>query len=72
MPTNNDNDSFSAPSLRKKSGINAFDFSNMLVKKSALPPNGIATLNYFQALQPMEIRFESADVASNPIFDVLH
>ena len=70
--TNGDADGFIAPPSRKKRGRNAIDFSNMLVKPSTLPLDGIATSNYFQALQTMEVRFESSDITSDPAFGVRH
>uniref|UniRef100_A0AAV1UDM2 Uncharacterized protein n=1 Tax=Peronospora matthiolae TaxID=2874970 RepID=A0AAV1UDM2_9STRA len=44
----------------------------MLVKQSKLPLDGIATTNYFQALQTMEVRFESTDLTEDPTLGVHH
>uniref|UniRef100_A0AAV1UGF2 Serpin domain-containing protein n=1 Tax=Peronospora matthiolae TaxID=2874970 RepID=A0AAV1UGF2_9STRA len=44
----------------------------MLVKQSKLPLDGIATTNYFQALQTMEVRFKSTELTEDPTFGVRH
>ena len=44
----------------------------MLVKQSKLSLNNIATANYFQALQTMEVWFESTDVMEDPKFGFPH
>ena len=68
--TNGSSDGFVAPPNRKKRGRNAIDFSNMLVKQSAKPLDGIATSNYFLALQTMEAKFDLRDVTTDKKFGV--
>ena len=46
------------------------DFTNMLVKQSAQPLDGIATSNYFLALQTVETKFELRDVTTDKQFGV--
>jgi hypothetical protein len=70
--TNGTTDGFVDPSNKKKRGRNAIDFSNMLVKQPAQPLNGIATSNYFQALQSMEVKFESKNVTADKKYGVRH
>ena len=70
--TNSENDGFAAATSRKKRGRNAIDFSDMVVKQSQLPLDGIATANYFQALQTMEVRFELTDLTEDPSSGVRH
>uniref|UniRef100_A0AAV1V3T1 Uncharacterized protein n=1 Tax=Peronospora matthiolae TaxID=2874970 RepID=A0AAV1V3T1_9STRA len=72
MLTNSANDGFTTATSRKKRARNAIDFFNMLVKQSQLSLNGIATINYFQALQTMEVRFESTDLTEDPTLGVRH
>lgn len=70
--TTGEDDGFVAAPSRKKRGRTAIDFSNMLVKQSTLPLNGIATSNYFQVLQTMEVRFESTVLTDDPKHGVRH
>lgn len=44
----------------------------MLVKQSTFPLDSIATTNYFQALQTMEVRFNSTDLTRDPTLCVRH
>lgn len=70
--TNGSNDGFVAPPNRKKRNRNAVDFSNMLVKQSTQPLDGIATSNYFLALQTMEAKFELRDLTTDKQYGVRH
>jgi hypothetical protein len=71
--TNGANDGFVDPaSNKKKRGRNAIDFSNMLKKQSVQPLNGIATSNYFQTLQTMEVKFESKNLTADKQYGVRH
>ncbi|RMX69974.1 hypothetical protein DD238_000673 [Peronospora effusa] len=70
--TNGSNDGFVAPPNRKIRNRNAVDFSNMLVKQSEQPLNGIATSNYFLALQTMEAKFELRDLTTDKQYGVRH
>jgi hypothetical protein len=73
MLTNGANDGFIDPaSNKKKRGRNTIDFSNMLKKQSAQPLNGIATSNYFQALQTMEVKFELKNLTADKQYGVRH
>jgi hypothetical protein len=71
--TNGANDGFVDPaSNKKKRGRNTIDFSNMLKKQSVQPLNGIATSNYFQTLQTMEVKFESKNLTADKQYGVRH
>ena len=71
--TNAPNNGFVNPaSNKKKRSRGKVDFSNMLKKQSAQPLNGIATSNYFQALQTMEVKFESKNLTLDKQFGVRH
>ncbi|KAF1327039.1 putative Pollike protein, partial [Globisporangium splendens] len=61
----NGNDGFSTVINKKKRSRNGVDFSNMLVKQQPQPLDGVATTNYFQVLQSMEVSFEVKDVAAD-------
>lgn len=43
---------------KKKRSRSGIDFSALLVKQQSMPLDGIATANYFQTLQSMEVTFE--------------
>jgi len=58
----NGDDGFSTVTNKRKRGRNAIDFSNLMVKQQPQPLDGIATSNYFQELQSMEVKFLSKDV----------
>jgi hypothetical protein len=55
---------------KKKRSRSGVDFSALLVKQQPLPLDGIATENYFQALQSMEVTFESKDVTADKKYGV--
>jgi hypothetical protein len=55
--TNGDNDGFHVVNKKKRSR-NDTDFANMVLKQQPQPLDGIATSNYFAALQSMEASFE--------------
>ncbi|KAF1775023.1 hypothetical protein GQ600_12224 [Phytophthora cactorum] len=57
--TNGPADGFKTVSNKKKRTRNEVDFSNLMVKQQSQPLDGVATANYFQALQSMEVTFES-------------
>ncbi|KAG2758866.1 hypothetical protein Pcac1_g29042, partial [Phytophthora cactorum] len=57
--TNGPDDGFKTVSNKKKRTRNEVDFSNLMVKQQSQPLDGVATANYFQALQSMEVTFES-------------
>ncbi|KAF1327938.1 putative Pollike protein, partial [Globisporangium splendens] len=61
----NGNDGFSTVTNKKKRSRNGVDFSNMLVKQQPQPLDGVATTNYFQVLQSMEVSFEVKNVAAD-------
>ncbi|KAF1335879.1 hypothetical protein FI667_g590, partial [Globisporangium splendens] len=61
----NGNDGFSTVINKKKRSRNGVDFSNMLVKQQPQPLDGVATSNYFQVLQSMEVSFEVKNVAAD-------
>ncbi|KAF1321893.1 putative Pollike protein, partial [Globisporangium splendens] len=61
----NGNDGFSTVANKKKRSRNGVDFSNMLVKQQPQPLDGVATTNYFQVLQSMEVSFEVKNVAAD-------
>uniref|UniRef100_K3XAV1 Uncharacterized protein n=1 Tax=Globisporangium ultimum (strain ATCC 200006 / CBS 805.95 / DAOM BR144) TaxID=431595 RepID=K3XAV1_GLOUD len=61
----NGNDGFSTVKNKKKRSRNGIDFSNMLVKQQPQPLDGVATTNYFQVLQTMEVSFEAKNVVAN-------
>ncbi|KAF1318173.1 hypothetical protein FI667_g14138, partial [Globisporangium splendens] len=71
--TNGPDDGFATVSKnKKKRSRNAIDFSNLMVKQSAQPLNGIATSNYFQALQSMEVKFKSKNATADKKYGVRH
>jgi hypothetical protein len=54
---------------KKKRSRNGIDFSNLMVRdQPSQPLDGIATSNYFQALQTMEVAFEAKDVTADAKF----
>ncbi|KAL8024078.1 hypothetical protein Plhal710r2_c005g0021591 [Plasmopara halstedii] len=55
---------------KRKRGRSGIDFSALLVKRQLMPIDGIATENYFHALQPMEVLFESKDVTADKKYGV--
>ena len=55
---------------KKKRGRSGIDFSALLVKQQPLPLDGIATENYFHALQSMEATFEAKNVTADPKYGV--
>ncbi|KAF1329066.1 putative Pollike protein, partial [Globisporangium splendens] len=61
----NGNDGSSTVTNKKKRSRNGVDFSNMLVKQQPQPLDGVATTNYFQVLQSMEVSFEVKNVAAD-------
>ncbi|KAF1327933.1 putative Pollike protein, partial [Globisporangium splendens] len=68
--TNGPNDGFLDVSNKKKRSRNGIDFSNLMVKQQPQPLNGVATSNYFQALQSMEVTFESKNVTADKKYGV--
>ncbi|KAG3193591.1 hypothetical protein PC129_g24992, partial [Phytophthora cactorum] len=63
--TNGPDDGFKTVSNKKKRTRNEVDFSNLMVKQQSQPLDGVATANYFQALQSMEVTFESKNVTAD-------
>ena len=61
----NGDDGFSTVKNKKKRTRNGIDFSNMLVKQQPQPLDGVATDNYFQVLQAMEVTFEAKTVTAD-------
>lgn len=57
-------DGFSIMKNKKKRTRNSIDFSNLLVKQQPKPLDGVATANYFQVLQTMEVKFEAKNVTA--------
>ena len=55
---------------KKKRGRSGIDFSALLVKQQPFPLDGIATENYFHALQSMEATFEAKNVTADPKYGV--
>ena len=68
--TNGPDDGFKTVSNKKKRTRNEFDFSNLMVKQQSQPLDGVATANYFQALQSMEVTFESKNVTADKKYGV--
>ncbi|KAF1331678.1 putative Pollike protein, partial [Globisporangium splendens] len=62
-------DGFTTVRNKKKRSRNGIDFFNLMVKdQPSQPLDGIATTNYFQALQTMEVAFEAKDVSADAKF----
>ena len=57
-------DGFSTVTNKKKRTRNGIDFSNLLVKQQQQPLDGVATTNYFQVLQTMEVKFEAKNATA--------
>lgn len=55
---------------KKKRGRGGIDFSALLVKQQPQPLDGIATANYFQALQSMEVTLETKCVTADTKYGV--
>ncbi|KAG2766627.1 hypothetical protein PC111_g25114 [Phytophthora cactorum] len=68
--TNGPDDGFKTVSNKKKGTRNEVDFSNLMVKQQSQPLDGVATANYFQALQSMEVTFESKNVTADKKYGV--
>ncbi|KAF1773397.1 hypothetical protein GQ600_15376 [Phytophthora cactorum] len=68
--TNRPADGFKTVSNKKKRTRNEVDFSNLMVKQQSQPLDGVATANYFQALQSMEVTFESKNVTADKKYGV--
>uniref|UniRef100_A0AAV1VNR0 Uncharacterized protein n=1 Tax=Peronospora matthiolae TaxID=2874970 RepID=A0AAV1VNR0_9STRA len=68
--TNGPEDNFVTASNKKKRSRKATDFSNLMVKQQPTPLDGIATANYFQALQSMSVTFESKNVTADKTYGV--
>ena len=63
--TSGPDNGFTTVSNKKKRSRNEVDFSNLMVKQQMQPLDGVATTNYFQALQSMEVTFESKNVTAD-------
>ncbi|KAG2958329.1 hypothetical protein PC120_g28344, partial [Phytophthora cactorum] len=63
--TNGPDDGFKTVLNKKKRTRNEVDFSNLMVKQQLQPLDGVDTANYFQALQSMEVTFESKNVTAD-------
>ncbi|KAF1328765.1 putative Pollike protein, partial [Globisporangium splendens] len=62
-------DGFTTVRNKKKRSRNGIDFSNLMVRdQPSQPLDGIATTNYFQALQTMEVAFEAKDATADAKF----
>ena len=70
--TNGPDNGFTTVSNKKKRSRNEVDFSNLMVKQQPQPLDGVATANYFQALQSMEATFESKNVTADKKYGVRH
>ncbi|KAF1331473.1 putative Pollike protein, partial [Globisporangium splendens] len=68
----NGSDGFTTVENKKKRSRGGVDFSNMLTKQMPKPLDGVATANYFQALQTMEVKFESIDATVDKKYGVRH
>ncbi|KAF1326586.1 putative Pollike protein, partial [Globisporangium splendens] len=68
----NGSDGFTTVENKKKRSRGGVDFSNMLTKQMPKPLDGVATANYFQVLQTMEVRFESIDATVDKKYGVRH
>ncbi|CAI5721984.1 unnamed protein product [Peronospora destructor] len=55
---------------KKKRGRSGIDFSALLVKQQPLPLDGIATENYFDALQSTEVKFKAKNVTADTKYGV--
>ncbi|KAG2764541.1 hypothetical protein PC113_g25590, partial [Phytophthora cactorum] len=68
--TNGPDDGFKTVLNKKKRTRNEVDFSNLMVKQQLQPLDGVDTANYFQALQSMEVTFESKNVTADKKYGV--
>lgn len=68
--TNGPDGGFKTASNKKKRSRNEVDFSNLMVKQQSWPLDGVATANYFQALQSMEVTFESKNVTADKKYGI--
>lgn len=68
--TNGPDNGFVTASNKKKRSRNAVDFANLMVKQQLQPLDGIATTNYFEALQSMEVTFQSKNVTADKKYGV--
>ncbi|POM72902.1 Pol-like protein putative [Phytophthora palmivora] len=68
----NGSDGFTTVVNKKKRSRGGIDFSNMLTKQMPTPLDGVATANYFQALQTMEVKFEAIDATVDKKYGIRH
>lgn len=68
----NGSDEFITVTNKKKRSRGGIDFTNMLTKQMPKPLDGVATTNYFQALQTLEVKFELIDATRDKKYGIRH
>ncbi|KAF1331469.1 putative Pollike protein, partial [Globisporangium splendens] len=70
--TNGDSDGFQPVTKKnsKKRSRNGADFANMVAKQQPQPLDGIATSNYFDVLQSVEVAFEAKKVTADKKYGI--
>ncbi|KAF1320324.1 hypothetical protein FI667_g12572, partial [Globisporangium splendens] len=70
--TNGDSDGFQPVTKKnsKKRSRNGADFANMVAKQQPQPLDGIATSNYFNVLQSVEVAFEAKKVTADKKYGI--